>query len=317
MKVKFNQIETLSKMKTIQLKFKTFLLMLLVGFAFASCSKDDDEVENRPPNSFTLNEVANAEDLQPKLTWKAATDPEGDNVSYQVYLDTQDPPQITIVNSLGVSSFTIENALEPETTYYWKVIAKDAEGNTTESAIASFTTNDPAIVNSLFKNNAEGWTIAGDAQDGYTEASYSPDEGVIEGFIFATDDITGGVWYFSAPDSYLGNKEDYYGATLKYSLVQNSAMSDQFEYEDIVFKNGDQQIYYEVSSYPTENWTPYSVKIDENSGWRYGTSEGENSTATKTQIDMVLSNITAFWIRGEFESGPDEGGLDNVKIITE
>lgn len=68
MKVKFNQIETLSKMKTIQLKFKTFLLLLLVGFAFASCSKDDDEVENRPPNSFTLNEVANAEDLQPKLT---------------------------------------------------------------------------------------------------------------------------------------------------------------------------------------------------------------------------------------------------------
>lgn len=159
MKVKFNQIETLSKMKTIQLKFKTFLLMLLVGFAFASCSKDD-EVENRPPNSFTLNEVANAEDLQPKLTWETATDPDGDDVSYQVYFDTENPPQITIANQLAISSFTIENALETETTYYWKVIAKDTEGNTTESDIASFTTRDKtnaeAIVGKWFYDSVEG-----------------------------------------------------------------------------------------------------------------------------------------------------------------
>lgn len=160
MKVKFNQIETLSKMKTIQLKFKTFLLLLLVGFAFASCSKDDDEVENRPPNSFTLNEVANAEDLQPKLTWETATDPDGDDVSYQVYFDTENPPQITIANQLAISSFTIENALETETTYYWKVIAKDTEGNTTESDISSFTSRDmtsaEAIVGKWFFGSIAG-----------------------------------------------------------------------------------------------------------------------------------------------------------------
>lgn len=28
----------------------------------------------------------------------------------------------------------------------------------------------------------------------------------------------------------------------------------------------------------------------------------------------VLSNVTEFWIRGEFQTGADEGGLDNVRI---
>jgi hypothetical protein len=178
-------------------------------------------------------------------------------------------------------------------------------------------TNDNAIAESLFKNNAEGWTIVGDAQGGYIEASYSPDGGVISGYIYADDDVAGGVWHFSAPDSYLGNKTNYYRATLTYSLFQNSAMSDQFENEDITFKSGDQQIFYQIANYPTENWTDYSVKIDENSGWYYGTIDGEYTVATKAQIEEVLSNVTGFWIRGEYESGPDDGGLDKVEIIKE
>ncbi|MGO2401141.1 hypothetical protein [Mesonia sp.] len=41
--------------------------------------------------------------------------------------------------------------------------------------------NDDAIVDSLFRDDAEGWTIVGDAQGGFVEASYSPDGGIIEG----------------------------------------------------------------------------------------------------------------------------------------
>ncbi|MGO3260394.1 MAG: laminin B domain-containing protein [Mesonia sp.] len=177
--------------------------------------------------------------------------------------------------------------------------------------------NDDAIVDSLFRNDAEGWTIVGDAQGGFIEASYSPDGGIIEGYIYADDDVTGGVWYFSSPNSYHGNKQEYYGATLKYSLFQNSNMSNQFAREDIIFKSDEQQIYYEIATYPTADWTNYSVKIDESSAWRYGTFEGENTLATKAQIKEVLSNVTDFWIRGEFESGSDDGGLDKVEIIAE
>lgn len=94
-------------------------------------------------------------------------------------------------------------------------------------------------------------------------------------------------------------------------------MSDQFEREDIIFKSDEQQIYYEIATYLTEDWTNYSVKIDENNAWRYGDHQGENTLATKAQIKEVLSNVTDFWIRGEFEDGNDDGGLDKVEIIAE
>lgn len=163
-------------------------------------------------------------------------------------------------------------------------------------------------------NYMEDWTIIGKAQGNYVKASSSTNFDYIHG----VDDATGGVWFFDAPDCYLGNRSKYYGATLTYSQFQKSAMSKQFEREDILIKSGDQQIFYQISTFPAEEWTDYSVKIDENSGWRYGTFKNNNSTAaTKAQIEDVLSNVTKFWIRGEFEVGPDESGLAKVQIITE
>ncbi len=145
-------------MKTQKASIQILSLLIMVLLT-VSCSSDDGD-ENQAPGSFTLNEVTDGADLKPQLTWETATDPDGDDVSYQVYFDTENPPQITIANQLAISSFTIDNALELETTYYWKVIAKDTEGNTTESDIASFTTRDKttaeAIVGKWFFDSVEG-----------------------------------------------------------------------------------------------------------------------------------------------------------------
>lgn len=148
------------RIKTIQLKLKTLFLLLLLGFAFSSCSKDDSEPENQAPNSFRLNDVADGVGLQPQLTWEAAKDADGDDVTYQVYLDTLNPPQITISRKLKVNTFNIKNALDPETTYYWRVMAKDSNRNTTESNINSFTTRDmttaETLVGKWFYESIEG-----------------------------------------------------------------------------------------------------------------------------------------------------------------
>lgn len=175
--------------------------------------------------------------------------------------------------------------------------------------------NDEPIVASQFADNAEGWTIIGDAQGGYVAASYSPDGGVTDGYIYAVDDVIGGYWYFKAPNSYMGNKLEYYGATLSYSLFQDCDMSNQKKRADIVFKNDDLQItyIYGIDNFPNADWTDYSIDISAGKGWIKG-EYNSGVIATEAEIKAVLANVTEFIIRGEFEHGPDSGGLDNVII---
>jgi|SRR5690554_675066 len=175
--------------------------------------------------------------------------------------------------------------------------------------------NSNVTATSQFQKDAEGWTIVGDAQGGYVEASYSPDGGVTDGYIYADDNVTGGVWYFASPDTYHGDKSNYYGKTLSYSLFQESAMSNQFLREDIIFSGDSGRIVYtlDFNDFPDSSWTNYSIKISE-AGYWLNDHYQSGDTATAAQIKAVLSSVNSFWIRGEFETGPDSGGLDNVVI---
>ncbi|MDQ7917945.1 laminin B domain-containing protein [Mesonia sp. MT50] len=171
-----------------------------------------------------------------------------------------------------------------------------------------------ALVESRFLKNTEVWKITGDANGGKGEqAEASFDGGVQDGYIFAKDDAAGGTWYFSAPQAYLGDKSNFYGATLNFNLFQHSAIKDQFENNDVIFKNGEKKITYAFKNYPKQDWTAYSIPIDADNNWMKGNFNNE-MPATKEDIKAVLSNVTEFWIRGEYESGGDEGGLDEVEI---
>lgn len=119
-----------------------FLYLLLFVF-IASCSSDDDAIRNQPPGSFSLSQMPDQStnvDFQPSFSWQDATDPDDDNVKYDFYLDTDNPPTMLVAANLNSAMYDLEEELEPATTYYWKVVAKDSEGNETESTIFSFTT---------------------------------------------------------------------------------------------------------------------------------------------------------------------------------
>lgn len=166
---------------------------------------------------------------------------------------------------------------------------------------------------STFENDAGGWKIVGDAQGGYVEPTYMEDGGVVGGYIHAKDDVAGGVWYFSAPQEYLGNKSSYYGATLRYSTFQYfPGNPNQFQNKDIIFKSPNSLIYYEyeMEEYPKDTWTHYAIKIEANKGWK----KENGNPASSYDIKNVLKNLTEFSIRGEYQSGDDEAGLDNVRI---
>jgi hypothetical protein len=76
------------------------------------------------------------------LTW-TAEDPQGDALTYDVYLGTTNTPGVVATD---LTSATYSPTMVANTKYYWKVVAKDVHGATTASAVGSFTTGAEAIM---------------------------------------------------------------------------------------------------------------------------------------------------------------------------
>ncbi|GAA3614941.1 FISUMP domain-containing protein [Flavivirga amylovorans] len=70
------------------------------------------------------------------LDWTDVTDPEGDAVSYDVYLDKLNEP-VTLVTTVTTSEYT-PVGLDVNSAYYWYVVAKDPSDNSTPSQISGF-----------------------------------------------------------------------------------------------------------------------------------------------------------------------------------
>jgi len=121
---------------------------------------------NDPPDSFNLTSPApNAEvaSLQPTLAWTNSADKDGDAITYsiEVYRDQSLTDKVTQATALppgndGSTGWTLDVPLANHAKYYWLVVAKDALGATTSSAMRPFVVNtgntppsDPQIVSPL------------------------------------------------------------------------------------------------------------------------------------------------------------------------
>lgn len=115
-----------------------------VGSDGAALYLDDVIVEAAPtvaPNCAALTAPANAATgitfPSAMLTWTAPTTG-GPVDSYEVYLDQNTNPTTLLAST---NALTYEaTALAPSTTYYWKVVPKNAVGSATGCAVYSFTT---------------------------------------------------------------------------------------------------------------------------------------------------------------------------------
>jgi len=100
------------------------------------------EANKPPPLTQNISPLHKAEDINitATLEWEAVTDPNGDSVSYQVKLGTDNPP--TDIHCSGPNTICDPGNLEYETTYYWQVIPMDNNGAVSleEPPVWSFTT---------------------------------------------------------------------------------------------------------------------------------------------------------------------------------
>ncbi|UII76806.1 hypothetical protein LV716_03170 [Flagellimonas sp. HMM57] len=97
---------------------------------------------NALPGDFTLTapeEGATGISVFPTFGWEAATDPDGDTVTYDLYLGTAEDALELYAEDLGDTTYEPSERLLTYQTYYWQVEALDDKGGTTSSGIGAFT----------------------------------------------------------------------------------------------------------------------------------------------------------------------------------
>jgi uncharacterized protein (TIGR02145 family) len=125
------------------LKIALFTIGIL---SIVSCS-DDDIAKNQEPSVPSIALPADkAKDVAKEITlkWNASTDPEKGDVKYDLYFGTKEELTDEDIKAKDQAKTEYTLFLQGHVTYYWKVIAKDDAGNTAESKVNSFTTENSA-----------------------------------------------------------------------------------------------------------------------------------------------------------------------------
>ena len=261
-------------------KEMTGRLFIILMFFIASCTGDEAiqeiDPDNRPPGAFELIEVANnivIFDLKNQtFTWEAAVDPDGDAVTYEVYMGTDSlVVDILVGASYKETSFDFNGRFNFRKTYYWKVLAKDGKGGVTEStSVFTFFTRNvnipkkPLIEQASFpKRFSHGatvhdgrlWVVGGATRNGvtnnlnpYNDVWYSNDGIAWEEAtnnadfsprskhsVLTFDDK---IWVIGGNDGQLRN--DVWNSTDGWNwnkVVENAAFPPMAEHEAVVFKD--------------------------------------------------------------------------------
>jgi hypothetical protein len=113
------------------------------------------------------------------LQW-SCTDPDGDALTYDVYVGTSNPPtqrvstrqQETVLSRIG---------LDTSTTYYWRVVAIDSRLDTTPGEVWNFRTSSvyPRTLLYLKQGNVASWTAGGEYLTQYTEIQRLQEAGYV------------------------------------------------------------------------------------------------------------------------------------------
>lgn len=138
-------------------KIDLYIALLSIAFIVASCSSKggDDSPPPPPPNSapsavsqltFPTSDLL-CIDNTVAFQWSAASDVDGDPISYKLVVAT-DRPLTQIVEQRTVSSTSVTISLDRGVAYYWQVTAMDNQGGESDpSSTFAFYTEGDGITN--------------------------------------------------------------------------------------------------------------------------------------------------------------------------
>ncbi len=168
------------------------------------------------------------------------------------------------------------------------------------------------LVISDFSVNGEGWTISQAGADGpYHSATDGNPEGCITG-----RGVGAGQWYYNVPSKFLGNKIGVYGFFISFDLIQQTFNPPIYRKDDVVIVNDTLSLSFDIAYNPdSAYWSSFNIPFRESlvqgKGW---INDSTGISATRDELQHVLSHLTEFRIRGEYRIGADQSFLDNVVL---
>jgi len=124
------------------------------------------EAPNRAPLDFELlSPTASGPNggiaLTPTLRWNESEDPDGDIVTYDIYLNIGDTADELYAQNITETNYPITQYLNFEEFYSWRVVAKDPEGASTSTITEEFSTREVRFIeaseaaSSIFSGRSE------------------------------------------------------------------------------------------------------------------------------------------------------------------
>lgn len=175
-----------------------------------------------------------------------------------------------------------------------------------------------AAQSSTFNTGDENWSIADLPFAVYQNPPpvlniFTPDwnatGGNPVGYISHLDSVTEEWFWFAAPSLFLGNQSAAYGGTLRFDL--QTTANKGVPYPDVILVGGGHSLFHFGNPPPTM-WASRSVALVE-TGWQHE----NNVAASQSDFQATLGALQALYINGDWLSGLETTGLDNVVMTPE
>ena len=262
---------------------------------------DIDAVEGLHPVSFSVEPAFGKAPLDVEVS----CEPTGLNGTVVAYEFHPGDGSIFLTSNYSTFNYTYYNpgSYNPTCTIY------DDEGKNV--------TLGPIVINvapllSTFDAHTEGWTNIEDAT-----VTWQPTEGNPGGFLQGNDDAVGNVYFFVSPSSWSGDWSSYINGTLSFDLkliwTDGGPYFDRYDNgngddvpEVVIYGKNGSKMSWNYNHYPmVGNWFHYALKL-----------EPSSFNVDEETFNEIMSNVSSLQIRGEYISGDETGGLDNVMIVS-
>jgi hypothetical protein len=178
-----------------------------------------------------------------------------------------------------------------------------------------------STISSNFDSGDEGWggvsfslplNTNPPIQTGSSFVTYNPIGGNPGGFISSIDPDPD-LLYFSAPAKFLGDQSAAFGNTLSFDAKDIGGVNDDPE---LILTGGGMTLYYLAGLDPSTAWTHFEITLAPDTTWHLNYL-GNLATISDKDFSSVLSSLDGMYLLGDWASGPDDSGLDNVELIPE